>query len=267
MSTTKKVIWSPELAWDFNTTEHEVEDELPNGSAWRLYGKVTVEPTGYDATQIAPEDVAPSAPRPPSRAPGALPRAIALVASVLVATGLFVAGRRATPPDGAALVAADAGAPEAGAERAEGEATEAAVAVGLTQLPSPKDPPATPKGPAVWRVTELRDDPKVTFAEGTVGKRTLTAALTKAGLPSREVHRLLKALEGKKKVDRLRPKDTFVFAVDKEKGRLTAFELATSPEDVWQASLEARTLALASAAEAIDETFRHPRYSQVVLEF
>lgn len=54
MSTTKKVIWSPELAWDFNTTEHEVEDELPNGSAWRLYGKVTVEPTGYDATHGGP---------------------------------------------------------------------------------------------------------------------------------------------------------------------------------------------------------------------
>ena len=191
-------------------------------------------PAGEDAPS-APEDVAPSAPRSPPRAPGALPRAIALVASVLVATGLFVAGKRATPPDGAAVAAVDAGALDAGAERPEGEATEAAVAVGLTPLPSPKDPPATPKGPAVWRVTELRDDPKVTFAEGAVGKRTLTAALTKAGLPSREVHRLLKALEGKKKVDRLRPKDTFVFAVDKEKGRLTAFELATSPEDVWQA--------------------------------
>ncbi len=50
MSTTKKVVWSPELAWDFNLTEHEVEDELPNGSSWRLYGKVTVDGTDFDIT-------------------------------------------------------------------------------------------------------------------------------------------------------------------------------------------------------------------------
>lgn len=214
---------------------------VSGGSAASEVEPAAPSPDGVDAPS-APEDAASPSRRAPARAPGALPRTIALVASVLVAAGLFVAGRRATPPDGVGLAAADAGALEAGPERSEGEASEAAVAVGLTPLPSPKDPPAAPKGPAVWRVAELRDDPKVTFAEGAVGKRTLTAALTKAGLPSREVHRLLKALEGKKKVDRLRPKDTFVFAVDKEKGRLSAFELATSPEDVWQARDEDGTL-------------------------
>lgn len=201
--------------------EEPAADAGAEGDRARMDGDAAAPPEGVTA--------------PATRAPS-LPRVVALAASTLIALGLFVAGRRAAPGDDAALASGDAGAPETSAERTEGEVTEAPV--GLSPLPSPKDPPAAPKGPSVWRIAELKEDPKVTFAEGTVGKRTLTAALTKAGLPSREVHRLLKALEGKKKVDRLRPKDTFAFAVDKEKGRLAAFELATSPEDVWQAREE-----------------------------
>ncbi len=213
--------------------EREATDEATNDAA-SPEGSAPEGPGDGAELPGDPKGATPSPPRGLSA--GVLPRAIALVASVVVASGLFVAGLRATPRDEAALVEADAGAPEAGAERTEGEASEAAV--GLTPLPGPKDPPATPKGPTVWRIAELKDDPKVAYTEGSVGKRTLTLALTKSGMPSREVHRLLKALEGKKKVDRLRPKDTFAFAVDKDKGRLTAFELATSPEDVWQAREE-----------------------------
>lgn len=54
MSTTKKVIWSPDHADDRAVREIEVDKELPNGGYLRLYGSVTMDPTGYDATHGGP---------------------------------------------------------------------------------------------------------------------------------------------------------------------------------------------------------------------
>ena len=158
----------------------------------------------------------------------------AIAAALMLALGGHLAGR------GSPLAGASG---DAGAETGSfsGPLAASAAPTGLV-LPSPKDPPPAPQAPPVWRVALLRDDANVTFIEGTVGKKTLSGALSHAGMPTRDIHRLLKAFDGKKKLDRLRPKDTFAFAVDKAKGRLVAFELSTSPEDVWQAREENDTL-------------------------
>jgi len=155
------------------------------------------------------------------------------VVSIVLAGGLFAASRGVAPRDPTASPAA----PADGGTLGEPSAAPAESAVGLA-LPSPKDPVAAPTSPPTWRISALKDDPTVTYVEGAVGRKTLSGLLVKAGMPAREVPRLLKAFEGKKKLDKLRPKDTFAFAIQKEKGRLVAFELCTSPEDVWQAREE-----------------------------
>lgn len=50
----KRVVWSPDRATDFSIVEHEVDRELPDDRALRLYGAVTEEPTGHDATSGGP---------------------------------------------------------------------------------------------------------------------------------------------------------------------------------------------------------------------
>jgi murein DD-endopeptidase MepM/ murein hydrolase activator NlpD len=108
---------------------------------------------------------------------------------------------------------------------------------------------AAPPRPPVWRIESLAKDSSVTYVEGVVGKRPLAVALTAAGMPRLEVQRVLHAFTGVKNLNHASPKDTFAFARDKPAGHVTAFEYATSPEDVWQAretsgSLEATKLDL-----------------------
>ncbi|HRG98889.1 MAG TPA: M23 family metallopeptidase [Polyangiaceae bacterium] len=177
---------------------------------------------------------APERPEVPAGLEGGLGgagRALALVAAVVIALSLTLAARvrRPTLPADGAVAAAegDAGEVEPSAE--------ASVAATASALPGPKDPVAPAAAAATWRVSALKEDATVTYVEAPVGKRTLSGALARAGLPTHEIHRLLKAFDGKRKLDRARPKDTFAFALDKAKGRLLGFELATAASDVWQA--------------------------------
>ncbi len=98
---------------------------------------------------------------------------------------------------------------------------------------------AAPPAPAVWRVARLADDPTVTVVEGTLGKRPLLAALSNVGLSRTEAHRVATSLGAVRDVDHLDPKETFSIARDKASGRVVAFEMSSSPVDVWQAREEA----------------------------
>lgn len=178
-------------------------------------------------------------------------RLFALAAAVVMAVGLgALATWRRPPMASVAELGADGG--DAGAD-AEAEPAVAITSSSAQALPGPKDPAPASTAPHVWRVASYKDDPNATFTEGTVGKRTLSGALAHAGMRTSDVHRLLKAFEGKKKLDRARPKDTFVFAVDKAKGRVVAFELCSGPSDVWQAREENDTLVVKKLELAVEK--------------
>lgn len=210
-----------------------------------------VDPGGGDGGEaelgvaLPPMSAAPPPPAATSEMPGGK-RLAALVASVAVALSLSVAAHFGGREAGVASVS------DGGTDGGTEDAAVASTVPSAVVLPSPKDPVPAPKAPTVWRVSSLKDDASVTYVEGPIGKKTLSGALAHAGMPTREVHRLLKAFEGKKKLDRARPKDTFAFAVDKEKKRLVAFELCTSPEDVWQAKEENETLAVKKLSLAVE---------------
>jgi murein DD-endopeptidase MepM/ murein hydrolase activator NlpD len=88
--------------------------------------------------------------------------------------------------------------------------------------------------PRIWRVSRLAEDPTAGLVDVTVGHRPLLAALGGAGLSRAEAQRLSTSLTEVRGSERFGPKDEFTVALDKATGRVVAYELATSPADVWQ---------------------------------
>ncbi|HEY1692592.1 MAG TPA: peptidoglycan DD-metalloendopeptidase family protein [Polyangiaceae bacterium] len=99
--------------------------------------------------------------------------------------------------------------------------------------------PETAPRAAVWRVARLADDPGITMIDGAVARRPLLTALGAAGLPRSEAQRVVHSLEDVRDVDHFGPKDTFSVARDKATGRVVAYEITSSPTDVWQGKEEA----------------------------
>lgn len=101
---------------------------------------------------------------------------------------------------------------------------------------------APPPRPHVWRIADDTSDSRAAVLTGTVGKKGMLAAMLAAGLTDKESHRIIKAYARVKNLDRAAPKDTF-FAerrsdADSGTPQLFAFELASSPFDVWQAKVD-----------------------------
>jgi murein DD-endopeptidase MepM/ murein hydrolase activator NlpD len=94
---------------------------------------------------------------------------------------------------------------------------------------------AAPPPPKVFRVKSMSEDPAIEIVEGTVGKRTLIAALAGSGLSMRDAYRALHAFKGVKAFDRPQATDSFVLAKQRSGGRLVGFEYVVPPFDVWQA--------------------------------
>ncbi len=88
--------------------------------------------------------------------------------------------------------------------------------------------------PEVWRVTQLAEDAGVSLVDGVIARRPLLVALSASGVPRGEASRVTDALNGVRDVDHFGAKDTFVVASDKATGHVVAFEVASSPVDVWQ---------------------------------
>jgi peptidase M23-like protein len=93
--------------------------------------------------------------------------------------------------------------------------------------------------PTVWRVAQLGDDASITLIDGAMGRRPIFAALGAAGVPPGEALRVVRSLSDLRSVDRFGPKDTFTLACDKASGRVVAYEVTSSPADVWQAREDA----------------------------
>jgi murein DD-endopeptidase MepM/ murein hydrolase activator NlpD len=100
-------------------------------------------------------------------------------------------------------------------------------------------PEAAPSRPTVWRVARMGDDPTVTLVEGAIARRPLLTALASVGLPHGEAQRISHSLDDVRDVDRFGQKDTFTVARDKANGHVVAYEISSSPSDVWQGREEA----------------------------
>jgi murein DD-endopeptidase MepM/ murein hydrolase activator NlpD len=151
--------------------------------------------------------------------------------SVLVAMVVAQLDSRASEEHDAevALAAASAGAALAAQARADDGGVDASDAA---------MDDAAPVRPPRWRVARLADDGGVTLMDGVIGRRPLLTALASAGLPPSESQRVARSLAEVRDVDNFAPKDTFTVARDKATGRVIAYEIATSPSEVWQAREE-----------------------------
>jgi len=158
--------------------------------------------------------------------------ALALVGAATIAAAIAVPlalGSRDGPP-GVASAATLAGA-AAGAEAARDDA-------GADAAPDAGNETAQPR-PSVWRVSRLADDPTVTLVDGVIARRPLLVALASAGVSHPEAQRITRSLDDVRDVDRFGPKGAFVVARDKASGRVVAYEIGSSPSEVWQAHEEA----------------------------
>ncbi len=120
-------------------------------------------------------------------------------------------------------------------------ASETVVDGGVKDRASGADAEALAVRTPVWRITQLSDDSGLRLFEDEVGRRPLLAVLAAAKISSSEAQRVTQSLDAARSIDRLGPGDTLKMAIEKATGRVVAFELASSPSDVWQAREEAES--------------------------
>jgi murein DD-endopeptidase MepM/ murein hydrolase activator NlpD len=111
---------------------------------------------------------------------------------------------------------------EARSPDAYGEATDASA------------PSAEDAGPAVWRIARLVDDPNVVMVDVPIQHHPLPSALSGTRVSHNDAQRLVASLADVHAVDHFGPKDLLTVAVDRSTGSLIAYELASSPAEVWQ---------------------------------
>ncbi|HLK37809.1 MAG TPA: M23 family metallopeptidase [Polyangiaceae bacterium] len=112
-------------------------------------------------------------------------------------------------------------------------ASEAIAEVGAAPSSDAGAEAAPPRAP-VWRVGQLADDSDVKVVEAVVGRRSLLASLAGAHVSRGEAQRVANSLGAVRSVEHFAPKDALTVAIDKATDRVIAFELVTSPVDVWQ---------------------------------
>jgi murein DD-endopeptidase MepM/ murein hydrolase activator NlpD len=94
---------------------------------------------------------------------------------------------------------------------------------------------AAPPRLAVWRVSQLADDPGIALVDVVLNRRPLFSALGEAKLSRGEAKRLTQSLAEVHSVERFGSKDALAIALDRATRRVVAYEFTTSPADVWQA--------------------------------
>jgi murein DD-endopeptidase MepM/ murein hydrolase activator NlpD len=99
---------------------------------------------------------------------------------------------------------------------------------------SSQDDAGRPARVPVWRVAELAADGAVSLTQEPLGHRSLLVALAAARVTPMDAQRVTRSLSEFRSVDRLTPKEELTIAFDKGSGRVVAYELASSPSEVWQ---------------------------------
>lgn len=118
----------------------------------------------------------------------------------------------------------------------------------VQSAPAPEHrPEARPKRvrqklPGPWRVTDAKDEAKTRLLGGTIGNQAFVKALQGAGVSKAETYRILLAMKGVKDLDHCGRSDRFDVLVDRNDGRVRAFEYTVSAEEVYQARENAEGL-------------------------
>lgn len=93
--------------------------------------------------------------------------------------------------------------------------------------------------PKTFRLRNMKEQEGTEVIEGSLGKRTFTAAMQKAGLSRADIARVVAAFSGQKSFDHGRPKDVFSVAFQRTGHKLVGFEYETNPTEVYQAVADA----------------------------
>ncbi|MEP7053458.1 MAG: peptidoglycan DD-metalloendopeptidase family protein, partial [Pseudomonadota bacterium] len=121
----------------------------------------------------------------------------------------------------------------AGAAPSTAPSASAAVAAAAEAPPTPKR--ERQKLPGPWRVADSKGDPKLRAIDGKVGTASFISALTEAGVEQKEAFRVIAAFKGVRDFDKCAKTDKFSALVERNGGRLKAFEYTVGPEDIYQA--------------------------------
>ncbi len=115
-------------------------------------------------------------------------------------------------------------------------------------------PPAAPQPSTTWRIAQMDGVAGVSIVEAPLAHHSLESALVAAHIDRDEAARVARSLASVRNVDHLEPKDALTLAIDGASHRVVAYELSSSPTEVWQgreqslpdgtAQLEARKLDL-----------------------
>jgi hypothetical protein len=113
---------------------------------------------------------------------------------------------------------------------------------------------AAPQSSTTWRIAQMEGIAGVSIVEAPLAHRSLESALVAAHVERDEAARVVRSLASVRSVDHLDPKDALTLAIDGASHRVVAYELSSSPTEVWQgreqslpdgtAQLEARKLDL-----------------------
>lgn len=90
------------------------------------------------------------------------------------------------------------------------------------------------KLPGPWRIADAQSDPNLRLVEGEVGNQAFLNALEKAGIAHRERYRILTSMKGIRSFDRCKKTDRFLVLLEKQSGRVNAFEYVASRSEVYQ---------------------------------
>lgn len=124
--------------------------------------------------------------------------------------------------------------------RGERVVLSASTTAGASSATASSVPQAVPKRaervalPGPWRLSELEKDPATRIVRGEMGSRSFITALGEAKVPTSEIYRVLKSLDGVVKLDRPGKRDKFAVALSRPASKVVAFEYEVSPVEIYQ---------------------------------
>jgi murein DD-endopeptidase MepM/ murein hydrolase activator NlpD len=112
----------------------------------------------------------------------------------------------------------------------------ALVAASQIVFDSGSDAPAEAATPqtSTWRVSQMGGVSGVSIVEAPLAHRSLQNALVGARLAREEAERVTRSLASVRNVDHLDQKDVLTLAIDSASLHVVAYELSSSPTEVWQ---------------------------------
>jgi murein DD-endopeptidase MepM/ murein hydrolase activator NlpD len=110
------------------------------------------------------------------------------------------------------------------------------VAASQIVFDSGSDAPAEAATPqtSTWRVSQMGGVSGVSIVEAPLAHRSLQNALVGARLAREEAERVTRSLASVRNVDHLDQKDVLTLAIDSASLHVVAYELSSSPTEVWQ---------------------------------